>query len=158
VPVVPDESETIDDIAHAIHARWCELQRTADNPAPPTWAELDDSRRESSRSQARDISSKLRAIGCEVAPLSAAAPVEFTFTDAEVEFLAGKEHDRWMQERNSAGWTLGPKDPDRKTTPYLVPFADLPSEIANYDRVFVREIPTLLASAGLRVVRAGATR
>jgi hypothetical protein len=34
-----------------------------------------------------------------------------------------------------------------------VPFARLPADVAEYDRIFVREIPTLLVSAGLQVAR-----
>jgi hypothetical protein len=41
----------------------------------------------------------------------------------------------------------------RKESPYMVPWQDLSPEIAEYDRVFVREIPQLLASVGLQVIR-----
>ena len=75
------------------------------------------------------------------------------FSDEEVERLAVAEHDRWISERLEAGWRSGPKDPDRKVTPYLVPFADLPPDIAEYDRIFVREIPVFLACAGMQVIR-----
>ncbi|MGE5697709.1 MAG: hypothetical protein ACM4D3_21475 [Candidatus Sericytochromatia bacterium] len=47
----------------------------------------------------------------------------------------------------------GPKDQQRKLTPYLLPFADLPPDIADYDRIFVRNIPAFLAAAGLQVIR-----
>lgn len=46
-----------------------------------------------------------------------------------------------------------PKDQQRKLTPYLLPFADLPPNIADYDRIFVRNIPAFLAAAGLQVIR-----
>jgi hypothetical protein len=38
----------------------------------------------------------------------------------------------------------------------LVAFEKLPADIAEFDRIFVREIPRLLASVGLQVVRAPA--
>jgi RyR domain len=95
----------------------------------------------------------LHSIGCVIAPLTAGGAADFRFTEAEVEKLGSAEHDRWMRERRNAGWTLGDKDAECKKTPYLVPFADLPDDIAEYDRMFVREIPTLLASVGLQVVR-----
>lgn len=139
-------------IAHAIHRRWCAEQLASGKPAP-SWSELDESRKESSRSQARHIAVKLRSIACDIVPLRDWDASEFAFCDDEVEMLGIAEHDRWMAERLANGWSLGDKGIEHKTTPYLVPFADLPDDIAEYDRIFVRQIPALLASAGLQVVR-----
>ncbi|MCV7311103.1 NAD-binding protein [Mycobacterium paraffinicum] len=139
-------------IAHAIHRRWCAEQLASGKPAPP-WSELDESRKDSSRSQARHIGVKLRSIGCDLAPLRDWDASEFVFSTDEVDTLAVGEHDRWMAERLADGWSLGEKDIENKKTPYLVPFSDLPDDVADYDRVFVREIPALLASAGLQVIR-----
>lgn len=139
-------------MARAIHNRWRDEQLATGKPAP-SWEELDESRKKSSREQARDIATKLRSIGCEIAPLQDSNARDFTFTDKEVERLAIAEHDRWMKERLAGGWSLGVKDIAHKKSPYLVPWEDLPPDIADYDRMFVREIPTLLASAGLQVIR-----
>lgn len=139
-------------VAHAIHRRWRAEQLASGMPAP-LWSELDESRKESSRAQARHMAVKLRSIGCEIAPLRDWDASEFAFSTGEVETLGIAEHDRWMAERLADGWSLGERDPERKKTPYLVPFADLPDDIAELDRIFVREIPTLLASVGLQVIR-----
>ncbi len=139
-------------IAHAIHRRWRAEQLASDKPAP-SWSELDESRKESSRSHARHIAVKLRNVGCDIAPLRDWDASEFAFSDDEIETLAIAEHDRWIAERLADGWSLGDKDIENKKTPYLVLFADLPDDIAEYDRMFVREIPTLLASVGLQVIR-----
>jgi len=139
-------------IAIAIHRRW-RCEQLADNKPAPSWDELDESRRESSRAHARHIVVKLASIGCTIAPLRDWAASDFAFTDDEVEYLASAEHDRWNSERISAGWRLGPKDPRARRTPYLVPFADLPRDVADYDRILVRGIPAFLASAGLQVIR-----
>jgi RyR domain len=146
------ENGPVEAIARAIHDRWCKEQRATGN-APPRWPELDESRQNSSRSQARDIAVKLSSIGCTIAPLSDTSPTGFAFTEQEIETLAFAEHNRWVDERRAAGWTLGERDTDRKRTPYLVPFNELPGDIAEYDRMFVREIPALLGTVGLRVVR-----
>ncbi|WP_231987404.1 NAD-binding protein [Mycobacterium sp. E2238] len=139
-------------IAHAIHRRWCAEQLASGKPAPP-WSELDESRKDSSRAQARHIAVKLRSVGCDLAPLRDWDASEFAFSTDEVETLAVAEHDRWMAERLADGWSLGEKDIENKRTPYLVAFSDLPDDVADYDRVFVREIPALLASAGLQIIR-----
>ena len=80
----------------------------------------------------------------------------FTFTPGELKSLAIEEHDRWNDERIADGWRLDKSlteaDPVRKLTPYLVPWEELPDEIAKYDSDFVEAIPTILASAGMQVV------
>ena len=146
----------VEPIARAIHARWVDEQIGAGKSAPP-WEELDESRKESSRDQARDIPIKLGMLGYDIAPLRDRDARHFTFTHEEVERLAGAEHVRWMHERIADGWTAGDKDVTRKTTPYLVPFEELPAEIAEFDRMYVREIPRLLAGVGLQVVRTPTT-
>lgn len=105
--------------------------------------------------QAHDIPGKLRSIGCSIRPLPNGAQSEFKFADAEVEQLAVKEHDRWMAERLNEGWAwaVGEKDEEAKTSPYLVPFGDLPPDVAEWDRVLVNKIPRILAQAGLQVHR-----
>jgi RyR domain len=143
---------SIESIARAIHERWRSEQITAGKSAP-SWDELDESRKESSRDHARDIPAKLHLVGCDIAPLRQREAKDFAFTAKEVETLAAAEHLRWMRERVADGWTAGDKDVTRKTTPYLVPFEQLPADIAEYDRIFVREIPSLLVLAGLEVAR-----
>lgn len=154
-------------MAKAIHDRWRKEQLSNGMPAP-LWEELDGSRQESARAQARDIPHKLRMVGCTIAPLGDWAATDFTFTEEEVEVLAHAEHDRWWRERIADGWTLleshEVEDPweartrrdeakGRKQTPYLVPWEQLPHDVAEYDRLFVRTIPTVLASVGLQVVQ-----
>jgi len=143
---------SIESIARAIHERWRSEQISAGKSAP-TWDELDESRKESSRDHARDIPAKLHLVGCDIAPLRERGSKDFAFTDEEVETMAAAEHLRWMRERIADGWTAGDKDVTRKTTPYLVPFEQLPADVAEYDRIFVREIPGLLVLAGLEVAR-----
>jgi hypothetical protein len=139
-------------VAIAIHERWRAGQLAAGKDAPP-WSELDESRRESNRAQARDMPVKLRSIGCSIAPLHDMGAPAFEFTEAEFEMLAVAEHKRWVTERLESGWRPGPKDVDQKTTPYLVPFDELPDDIADLDRDAVRQIPEALALVDLKAVR-----
>jgi hypothetical protein len=137
--------------SRALHERWRADQIAAGNHAP-AWAELDESRKESSRAHARDIAAKLRSIEYELAPLRDWDAASFTLTGPEIETLAIAEHDRWMRERLADGWTLGDKDVEQKKSPYLVPFEELPDDIAELDRMFVKEYPAILASVGLQIV------
>ena len=54
------------------------------------------------------------------------------------------EHARWNAERWLAGWRLGKKDLIKKTSPWLLPWEELPDEIKEFDRQAVREIPLRL--------------
>jgi hypothetical protein len=139
-------------IAVAIHDRWRAGQLAAGNEAP-SWSELDESRKESNRAQARDMPVKLRSIGCAIAPLHDIRAPAFEFTDEEFEMLAIAEHKRWVTERLESGWRPGPKDVVRKTTPYLIPFDELPDDIADLDRDAVRQIPEALALVDLKAIR-----
>jgi hypothetical protein len=68
--------------------------------------------------------------------------------------LGREECEGRLRERVSQGWTPGPeRDDTARRTPYLVPYADLPEAIKEYDRAPVRDIPKLLAGIGFRVVR-----
>jgi hypothetical protein len=145
-------------LARAIHARYVEDQRRAGvttGTAVP-WEQLTAPMQESNRRQAADIGRKLQAVGCVVESLgdSAAPPVEFTAD--EIEAMARLEHERWMADRREAGWHLGvTRDDATKVSPYLVPYDDLPDEIKDIDRTFVRDIPVRLATIGFAVRRMG---
>ena len=52
-----------------------------------------------------------------------------------VESLARNVHEVWAANRISEGWTYGPvRDDDKKETPCLVPYEDLPEIEKAYDR------------------------
>ncbi|KUI28925.1 hypothetical protein AU196_14565 [Mycobacterium sp. IS-1742] len=144
------EGGSFETIAEAIHRRW-RTETAARGVTAPPWSEADKAGRESSRAQARHIPVKLRAIGCEVTPLRDWAASQFELSASEVETLAAMEHDRWRDERRSR-----PSKDERTDSGdvHMVPFDELPGEIAEMNRAFVRDIPGLLASAGLQLVRA----
>jgi hypothetical protein len=123
------------------------------NPSLIPWREVPAAQKESSRAQAAHIGVKLAAVGCSLGPLTDWEADKFTFRDEEVELLSRMEHDRWVDERKKAGWTLGLKDPDKKTTPVLVPWEELDQEAKDLDRLFVHGLPKFLAKAGFQIVR-----
>ncbi len=150
-------------LARAVHAAYLEQRKRGptdpDDPALAKWRDLHESYRASNRAQAAHLGVKLRAIDCGLAPLAEwDAPVG-SFTDDEVEILAILEHDRFVEERLAAGWQPGPRDPEAKTSPYLVPWEELDGEdgerVKDLDRSAVSNIPGLLARAGYRLVRLG---
>jgi hypothetical protein len=149
----------VEAVAMAIHDAYIRHEREAGQtpetgPSMVDWDELPEDLKESNRDQARHIDAKVEAIGCEVRPATDPAPAVREFSPQEVEHLARLEHHRWVGERRGAGWAAGlVKDADLKVTPHLVAWEDLSEEIKDYDRRTVENIPEVLATAGLQVVR-----
>ena len=150
--------ENLDKVAIAVHEQYREQQRerkpNTDTAMQP-WQLLDPVLQDSNRQQADHIPIKLRAIGCMSARLpteSKSVPLK-EFSPDEVELLARMEHARWNAERFLGGWTLGPRDPDNRTSPYLVPWDDLDDDIREYDREAVRNIFCLLETIGEKIYR-----
>ena len=145
-------------LAHAIHDNYRAL-RTAqnstpiDDPSMKPWHELDEDFKKSNRKQADHMFIKLQAVNCGLEPLISWDEPLFSFTPKEVEKLAELEHVRWVEERIAEGWKPGVKNKELKTTPWLIPYSQLPEEMKEFDRDPVRNIPALLARIDLKVVR-----
>jgi hypothetical protein len=123
------------------------------DPALRPWSELPEALRESNRAQAAHAGAKLAAVGCGIGPLVDWDAAQHPFSDPEIEVMARLEHERWVSEHRTAGWRPGPRDLASRTTPYLVPWDELSDEVRDYDRMFVRRLPQLLAAHGLQVIR-----
>jgi voltage-gated potassium channel Kch len=125
------------------------------NPILVPWDRLPERVRESNRRQADRIGMKLRAVGCGIAPLTDWDATSFEFLPEEVESAARLEHEAWYAELERDGWVYapGPKDPDRKTHPDLVPWEELPESEKEKNRIAVRGLPRFLARAGFQVRR-----
>lgn len=152
-PLLPQ----LEKIAKMIHSDYVIKQgeqRKGASPELRDWDELPGDIKYSNLSQARHISEKLRVIGCGIAAAdSGCTPLE-ELEPAEIESLSILEHERWMAERRASGWTLGAKkDPEKKCTPYLVPWEDLSEQVRDLDRDAVRNIIPLLGRVGLIAYR-----
>lgn len=140
-------------LAIAIHARYNEeqLARHPDRPlAYARFSELPDDLKYSNMRQAQSIYDKLGMVGLTMRHKGAPGAIE-AFAPELVEVMAEFEHDEWMRERIANGWTLGERNTERKTTPYLVPYRDLSEEIKELDRNTVRNIPLLADRVGMAV-------
>ena len=146
-------------LAQAIHQGYIQDQTVlgvtaAENPSMRPWHDLPSDLKESNGAQADDIPHKLKAIGCEMRVKTSGQVAVMRFTDEQIEHLAELEHERFVREREDAGWTLGKKkDVDRRTSPYLVSWGDkdLPENIKDYDRNTVRRLPGILAKADYEI-------
>ena len=146
-------------LARVIHEEYCRKaiqergETPATNPSVRAWDDLPDDLKASNREQAADIPEKLRRVGYQLQPSMNASVEIFTFTPGELEILARPEHDRWCESLQAKGWTYGPgpKNPQEKTHPCLVPWEQLSEVERDKDRDTVRNIPKLISLAGFRV-------
>lgn len=141
--------------ARAIHRNYVENCRAAgDTPQRNTsmrdWEDLPPHLQESNYAQAEHIGVKLARLP---AVLTTTPPdPEFTFRGDEVVELAELEHQRWVEERQAAGFRLGPEHDDTHH-PDLVSWDDLSDEARKKDIAAVEQLPSLLRAAGLYITR-----
>ncbi|OCL03572.1 hypothetical protein AOQ84DRAFT_143720 [Glonium stellatum] len=108
------------------------------------WNELDEELRESSRAHADSIPQKLRLVQCFLAEKQEYREPIKQFTIDQVELLAENEHERWNAERLQKQWSLGERAPEKRSSPFLIPWEDLDPEYQEIDRIMVRAYPTIL--------------
>lgn len=155
--VMPNRVFAVEELAKAAHEAYCaEAKARGETPASNSsmrpWADLSEDLRDPNRAQVADIPNKLRFLGYELAPSYGILPSEISSTDAQLEELAIREHDRWMKDKLEHGWTYGPKrDNGRKQHPLIVPWGKLSELEKEKDRDTVRNLPHLIEKAGFRV-------
>ena len=153
----PSRSDIITELARTSFSRYtADRASSNDDIEFPSFADQPVDLRNSSIEHIRSIPDKLDVLGYEIMPAGSVYPDQrvTAFTPSEVECLAILEHRRWLSERSHAGWTYaGKKDVSKKKSPYLVPWEELPDRAREWNRSAVRNIPELLASADLAIVR-----
>ena len=141
-----------------MHKHYCDFRRTNEphadfskDIAMHAWTELPEHLKESNRAQADDIPRKLRAIDCYMAPEVPGRPSQDI--SEHLELLGEMEHDRFNAERLQDQWRAGPRDPDKRTSPFLTPWNDLTQKIKDYDINAVRKLPDVLKCIGYAIYR-----
>ena len=127
----------------------------AANPSMCPWERLPEDLRESNRARADGVLHHLTALGYSLAPLTDWDAAFFRLTEAEVAYLAEREHERYVAERRAQGWRAseGPKDVAARRSPALVPWLELAEAERAKNRDTVRELPSTLARAGFQIER-----
>ncbi|MEW6386502.1 MAG: RyR domain-containing protein [Thermodesulfobacteriota bacterium] len=145
-------------LAQAIHEKYRKNQeviKPPDDPAMQPWENLREDLKESNRQQADQIPEKLRVVGYGIRPTTGGKPARLELTVEEVELLARMEHDRWLKDKMTAGWSYAPppRNDEKKTHPCLVPWEQLPEEEKDKDCQAVRQIPVLLSEMGFEIYK-----
>lgn len=89
------------------------------------------------------------------------APLDTTHVELPEEILeltekiAENVHENWAQSRLAEGWVLGPvRDDEKKTTPCLIPYDQLPELEKEYDRKTAMETLKLIIALGYKIEKA----
>ena len=70
------------------------------------------------------------------------------------ELIAQNVHDVWAASRIKEGWKYGPvKDSEKKETPLLVPYEDMPESEKDYDRNTAFETLKLIVKMGYNITK-----
>ncbi len=79
---------------------------------------------------------------------------DITVSDQLLEKLAEQVHITWMNQRIKEGWSYGPvRDDEKKQTPCIVPFQNLPEIEKEYDRITARTVINTLQNEGYIITR-----
>ncbi|MFN8150293.1 MAG: NAD-binding protein [Solirubrobacterales bacterium] len=157
---------SIEIVARAKHADYV-IQQRARGDTPETnasivdWEDLAPSLRDSNRRYAAGVASKLAALRLSLVPLSGPlSDPDLAIPPPTLEEMAEEEHERWMRDLEADGWrpTDGPKDPDAKLHPMLIPWSELTEEEREKDRDGVRQLPSMLAAIGYELRSQGGSR
>jgi hypothetical protein len=144
-------------LAEAIHEAYRAEQAYGKSNLDPVmleWDRLLESLKEGNRRQADHIAEKLTERGYALRRAKGKKPRLARFTPEDVEVMARMEHGRWLVERLQDGWKWSAeRDMLRKTTPYLVPWSQLPEPVREWDRQAVRQLPEHLARVRMEIVR-----
>lgn len=104
--------------------------------------------------EARSVSRRLNLIGCELADAADPREAIGKFSDEDLLDMAILEHEIWCEDKIAQGWKYGEtKDNAKKITPFLVPWEKLSHENQKYNLEAVGNIPHLVESFGLKIVR-----
>jgi ppGpp synthetase/RelA/SpoT-type nucleotidyltranferase len=155
----PLTEEQYEQMARLAHAKYLAENRhmNSDRTMRP-WDDLDEDLQESNLDQVAYMTQILGAVGFDVVP-AAGAPGGRKFTRGEIETMARMEHGRWNIERLRGGWRFDQeRNPDKRLSPHLIEWEQLPEGIRDWDRIAVKRYPQLLGELGLAIVPRGSRR
>jgi len=73
---------------------------------------------------------------------------------ALAEAISKNVHEVWAQNRMKEGWTYGPvRDDQKRQTPCLVPYEELPEEEKAYDRNTALATLKFIVAKGFKIVK-----
>ena len=147
-------NSSIELLARAFHDHYRKQRRIEETSSPTLmeWLELPEEKKESNRNLARYLKLHLESIHYHLLPCQDLTTDVVSFTEDEIDFLARKEHERWIREMKARGWQYGlVNDPVKKTNPDLQAWENLTGEEKQFNRDFMKVIPELVSYARLQI-------
>jgi len=153
--------EKREEAGKAVHEEFLrENRHRLTDPSMLSWKELRPDLKAGNIEQAQYSTTILRCRNYTIRALadnadpSTVPDGEMLFPQEDIDVMAEMEHGRWVIERLRAGWQYGPeRDAERKISPYLLPWRELPEYVKDWDRKAVTKWPAILAKAGLEVYK-----
>lgn len=133
-----------------------EIRRIQSDERMADWADLKELYKESKRSQIRFLGERFEGFntGIGLRPiLPGAADTIAELYGPILEQLAQLEHQRWLRDKRSNGWSLGKLDQQLRHHPDMIPYEQLDESVKDYIRVSVRSIPEYLKEIGYELYR-----
>ncbi len=138
-------------IARAIYAVYRKGEEQRGRVLDP-WERLSDSEKEPNRKAAIRMTATLDEMQYDIVNLTDFDADSYTFSPEEIEQMARKEHEGWMQEKRAEGWQWGEKREDtKKRHNLLLEWEKLDEATREKNRRLVREWPSTLAEAGMQL-------
>lgn len=138
-------------IARAIYAVYRKGEEQRGRVLDP-WERLSDSEKEPNRKAAIRMTATLDEMQYDVINLTDFDADSYTFSPEEIEQMARKEHEGWMQEKLAEGWQWGEVRSDAKRRHHLLlEWEQLDEATREKNRRLVREWPATLAEAGMQL-------
>lgn len=150
---VPKDRGAIVRMAVYIHEKFLEENRwTKFDPVMMPWDRLRSDLKQSNLEHAAYIGEILDYAGFGIRPITEGTRELPDGFKEKVELMAEMEHGRWNVERIRAGWKYGlVKDSEKRISPFLVPWSELPDKIRGYDRTTIENYPAVLAQVGMEI-------
>ena len=133
-----------------------EILRIQSEERMADWDDLKELYRENHRSQIRYLGERFDRFntGIGLRPiLPGAADTISDLYGPVLEQLSVLEHQRWLLDKLSNGWSLGKLDVQLRHHPDMVPYEQLDESVKDYVRASLRNIPTYLKEIGYELYR-----
>ncbi len=146
-------------LAPALHKVWRDNLREEEKGGPydKPYEDLDQEGKAANIAAASRIPEILALAGFVLAEGQAPAEEEKAvqaFLELHVELLAEAEHQGWEEQKRMEGWVYGPppKNNEKRTQPFLVPYGELPEAEKEKDRRTIRNYPKYARDTGFKIV------
>jgi serine phosphatase RsbU (regulator of sigma subunit) len=166
--------EKLEELARAMHARYCMLMRSMDEESikdsvyeklsivnddnrknfTKDFNELEIDLKHSSIDSAYHITTKLLSIGYHIEEGdNSSEQILLSLNKSEIETMSKLEHERWAWQKRLSGWTYATeRDNQYKKHNCLVPYSELPELEKEKDRDQVKFIPVLLKAINYKIL------